>query len=48
MAWVFACPDWSERLRDGRSLVPDLPLLTEKAARAVAIFDNLRVPDIAD
>lgn len=44
--WSFACPDWEERLRTGRSLVPDLPLDAEEAARAVAIFDRLRLPDV--
>lgn len=46
-AWSFACPDWEQRLRDGRSLVPPLPLDKAKADRAVAIFDNLRLPDVA-
>lgn len=45
-AWNFACPDWAERLKSGRSILPDLPLFEEKAAKAVAIFDNLRIPDI--
>ena len=47
-AWNFSCADWAERLRAGKSILPDLPLYAEKAAKAVAIFDNLRVPDIAD
>ncbi|MFZ0458122.1 MAG: hypothetical protein WAM17_06720, partial [Rhodoplanes sp.] len=33
-------------LREGRSLVPDLPLFKDKADRAVRIFDKLCVPDI--
>ena len=45
-AWSFACPDWAERLRDGRSIIPDLPLDQAAADRAVAIFDNLRLPDV--
>jgi phage terminase large subunit-like protein len=45
--WSFACPDWRERLRDGRSLVPDLPLDCELARRAVGIFNKLRLPDVA-
>jgi phage terminase large subunit-like protein len=44
--WNFACPDWVERLKDGRSLVPDLPLFTAEADRAVAIFNKLRLPDV--
>lgn len=45
--WSFACPDWQERLSDGRSLIPDLPLDPELAGRAVAIFNKLRLPDVA-
>jgi len=45
-SWDFACPDWEQRLREGRSLVPDLPLFKDKADRAVRIFDKLCVPDI--
>ncbi len=46
MDWNFACPDWVERLKTGRSLVPALPLDAAEAERAVAIFDNLRLPDV--
>lgn len=45
--WNFSCPDWAERLRDGRSLVPDLPLDEGAARKAVAIFNKLRLPDVA-
>ena len=44
--WDFASPDWEARLRDGRSLVPDLPLDEVEAARAIAIFNRLRLPDV--
>ena len=44
--WNFACADWEQRLREGRSLVPDVPLFKDKADRAVRIFDKLCVPDI--
>jgi len=44
--WSFACPGWADRLRAGESLVPDLPLDEIEAARAVAIFDKLRLPDV--
>lgn len=46
MTWSFACPDWAERLKSGRSLVPALPLFHEEAQRATAIFDRLRLPDV--
>lgn len=45
-AWSFACPDWVERLKAGRSLVPDLPLDAKEADRAVRIFNKLRLPDV--
>jgi phage terminase large subunit-like protein len=44
--WDFSCPDWADRLRDGRPLVPDLPLDETQAERAVRIFDKLRLPDV--
>jgi phage terminase large subunit-like protein len=47
VGWNFACPDWEERLREGRSLVPDLPLALARADRAVGIFNKLRLPDVA-
>jgi phage terminase large subunit-like protein len=46
LTWNFACPDWAERLRAGRSLLPPLPLNDNEADRAVAIFNNLRLPDV--
>ena len=45
--WRFDCPDWQDRLRDGRSLAPDLPIDDVKAAAAVEIFNRLRIPDVA-
>jgi phage terminase large subunit-like protein len=44
--WSFACPDWEDRLRAGRSLLPTLPLDAAKAQRAVSIFNKLRLPDV--
>lgn len=45
-AWSTALPDWEERLLAGRSLVPDLPLFTPVADKALANFKRLRVPDM--
>jgi len=45
--WGFACPDWEERLAAGQSLVPSLPIDEAAAARAVAIYNELRLPDVA-
>jgi phage terminase large subunit-like protein len=42
----FACPDWADRIAEGRSLVPALPLDEGEARRAVDIFDQLRLPDV--
>lgn len=44
--WNFACPDWEQRLLAGKSLIPDLPLDEAEAARAVDIFNKLRLPDV--
>lgn len=45
--WRLDCPDWEDRLREGRSLIPDgLPLNWAEAERAVAIFNKLRLPDV--
>ncbi len=44
--WDLSCRDWADRLRAGRSLVPDLPLFREEAGIAVEFFDRLRLPDV--
>jgi phage terminase large subunit-like protein len=44
--WNLACPDWRERLREGRSLVPDLPLFESEASAAVEFFNALHLPDV--
>lgn len=46
MDWRLSCPDWRERIRAGRSLMPSLPLHDERARKAVAIFNLLRIPDV--
>jgi phage terminase large subunit-like protein len=46
MAWSLAAPDWQDRIRNGRSLVPALLLDKIAAQRAVDIFDRLRLPDV--
>lgn len=45
-AWDFAVPDWWERLQEGRSILPPLPLTQKTANLAVDIFDRLRLPDV--
>jgi phage terminase large subunit-like protein len=44
--WDLSCTDWEERLMAGRSLVPELPLYRDESELAVAIFDELRLPDV--
>jgi len=45
--WDFAQPNWFARMKSDGGMVPALPLFKAKADRAVKVFDNLRVPDIA-
>lgn len=46
MSWNLSCPDWVERLKAGRSLVPDLPLDLVHGERAVQVFNKLRLADV--
>jgi len=44
--WCTAVPNWAERIKLHRSLMPSLPLFTAPADRAEAIFDRLKLPDV--
>jgi phage terminase large subunit-like protein len=44
--WDTSCPDWEERILEGRSLVPELPLFEAEAAKALRCFKRLRLPDV--
>jgi phage terminase large subunit-like protein len=44
--WNLACLDWQDRIRQGRSLIPSLPLNRGRARRAVSIFNKLRLADV--
>ncbi len=46
LSWDTRCLDWRERIVEGRSLVPQLPLFEEEAARALRVFKRLRIPDV--
>lgn len=46
MAWDLSCRDWEARIREGRPLVPDLPLDRAAADRAVRVFNRLRLADV--
>jgi phage terminase large subunit-like protein len=45
--WSTACPDWEQRIVEGRSLIPFSPLFPSEAEAALQIFDNLPVASIA-
>lgn len=42
----FACPDWWERIQAGQTPMADVPINQTKAAKAVAFFNRLRLPDV--
>ncbi|MEY9196627.1 phage terminase large subunit-like protein [Sinorhizobium fredii] len=42
----FACPDWWDRIQAGQAPMADVPLNQGKAAKAVAFFNRLRLPDV--
>ncbi|CAN5479650.1 terminase large subunit [soil metagenome] len=46
--WDLSCVDWEQRLREGRSLIPDLPLIESEAAMGLAFFDEMKLPDVPD
>ena len=46
MDWSTACPDWQGRIKEGRSLVPDLPLFEDERDKAIRIFNRLKIPDV--
>ena len=43
----FACPDWWERIQAGQTPMPAVPLNEKRAAKALAFFNRLRLPDVA-
>lgn len=44
--WDMSCKDWEARLREGRPLMPTLPLFREEADMAVRLYNALRLPDV--
>lgn len=44
--WDLSCPDWEDRIREGRSLIPDLKLNQAEAELGLAMFDELCLPDV--
>lgn len=43
----FACPDWWAKLQAGDVPMADVPINEAKAARVLAFFNRLRLPDIS-
>lgn len=44
--WDLSCIDWQDRIREGRSLLPDMPLFEAEASMGLAFYDELRLPDV--
>lgn len=44
--WDLSCVDWEDRIREGRPLIPDLPLFAGEAKDAVAFYDEMQLPDV--
>jgi phage terminase large subunit-like protein len=42
--WTTACPDWAERLRTGRSIIPP-PIFPEEAEANLEVMRDLRIVD---
>lgn len=42
--WTTACPDWAERLRAGKSIIPP-PIFPEEAEAGLAVMRDLRIVD---
>lgn len=42
----FACVDWWKKIQTGQTPMADVPVNAEKAARALAFFNRLRLPDV--
>ncbi|UQD85625.1 terminase large subunit [Bradyrhizobium elkanii USDA 76] len=44
--WDLSCVDWQDRIREGRSLMPDVPLFAAEADMAQAFYDEIQLPDV--
>lgn len=42
----FACPNWWERIQAGETPMAEVPLNEQRAAKALAFFNRLRLPDV--
>lgn len=46
--WDLSCVDWEDRIREGRSLIPDLQLIASEASLGAAFFDEMRLSDVPE
>ncbi len=44
--WDLSCPDWEDRIRTGRSLIPDLPLIETEAKAGLQFYEQMILPDV--
>lgn len=44
--WDFSCPDWEERLTQGLTPIPALPIDETEGQCAVDYYNKLRLPDV--
>lgn len=45
-SWSTALPDWQDRLRAGKSLLPSCPWIMPEVQKARGVFGGLRLPDV--
>lgn len=45
-SWSTACPDWEDRIREGRSLMPCEPIFPEQAEVGLQVFRSLLAVDV--
>lgn len=44
--WDLSCPDWQDRIRERRALMPEIPLIASEARIGLRFFDELQLPDV--
>lgn len=44
--WDLSCVDWEDRIREGKTLVPELPLFEDEATMGLQFYDELQLPDV--